>query len=148
MKLETVRLEKLKPYENNPRENDHAVEEVKQSIEQVGYVTPIVVDEDYEILAGHTRYAALMEMGYESVECIVVDGLTDTQRRKFRLLDNKVGEISTWDVEMLRKELQGLDFGSYDGFAFLMEQEDDFTDVNTDFEEQAVYCPKCGELVE
>ena len=90
---ETVKLDMLKPYANNPRNNDNAVPAVKASIQQVGYITPIVVDENYEILAGHTRTKALEKMGADEVQVLVVDGLTDEEQRKYRLLDNKTGEV-------------------------------------------------------
>ena len=90
MKLVKVNINKLKPYANNPRYNDEAVDAVEESIEQVGYITPIVVDENYEILAGHTRWRSLNNLGEDEIEVIVVEGLTDEQKRKFRLLDNKI----------------------------------------------------------
>ena len=71
---ETIKLDKLKPYANNPRNNDNAVPAVKASIQQVGYITPIVVDENYEILAGHTRYKALKALGRKEAEILRVGG--------------------------------------------------------------------------
>lgn len=119
---ETVKLDRLTPYANNPRNNDSAVPAVKASIEQVGYITPIVVDENYEILAGHTRAKALDKMGADEVQVLVVEGLTDEEKRKYRLLDNKTGEAAMWDFDLLAVELEGLDF---DGFDFGFELPED-----------------------
>ena len=71
---ETVKLDMLTPYANNPRNNDNAVPAVKASIQQVGYITPIVVDENYEILAGHTRYKALKALGRKEAEILRIGG--------------------------------------------------------------------------
>ena len=81
MKLVKKKVRDLVPYENNPRINDAAVPELIKSIEQCGYVAPIVIDENDVILAGHTRQKALIQMGQEDVECIVVPGLTDVPPR-------------------------------------------------------------------
>ncbi len=91
------RLSDIKPYENNPRVNDDAVDDVAESIRQCTYVAPIIVDEDGVILAGHTRYKALRKLGYLECEVVVVSGLTEEQTKKYRLYDNKTAEFSSWD---------------------------------------------------
>ena len=126
---ETVKLDRLTPYANNPRNNDSAVPAVKASIEQVGYITPIVVDENYEILVGHTRAKALDKMGADEVQVLVVEGLTDEEKRKYRLLDNKTGEAAMWDFNALAVELSDLDFDGFDfGFDELLDDEGYGTD--------------------
>lgn len=114
MQLKTVNIKDIHPYANNPRKNDEAVEAVKKSIEQCEYVAPIVLDENNIILAGHTRFKALKELGYTDVECIVKEGLSEEQKRKYRLLDNKTGELAQWDFDALADELDGMDFGDLD----------------------------------
>ena len=109
-----VDLSELVPYENNPRKNDDAVPDVEESIRQVGYITPIVVDENSIILCGHTRLKALQKAGIRSAEVLIVSGLSDEQKAKYRLLDNKTGEKAKWDMEKLEKELSALDFDGYD----------------------------------
>lgn len=111
MELIKVKIDKIKPYERNARKNDEAVKAVVESIKQCEYVAPIVVDEDYVILCGHTRLKALKQLGYTEVEICVKSGLTDEQKRKYRLLDNKTNEIAEWDFDLLAEELDGLDFG-------------------------------------
>lgn len=114
MKLKTVALKSVKPYANNPRRNDGAVEAVAESIRQCGYVAPIIVDEDMVILAGHTRYKALTLLGWDRVQVAVAEGLTEKQKRKYRILDNKTNELAGWDAALLGVELEGLDFDGFD----------------------------------
>lgn len=114
MEIAKLKLSKIKPYAKNPRKNDGAVDAVAESIRQCGYCAPIVVDEDYVILAGHTRYKALKKLGWAEAEVVVRAGLTDEQKRKYRLLDNKTNEFAGWDFELLESELDGLDFEGFD----------------------------------
>ena len=116
MKLQKLKLADIKPYENNPRKNDGAVNAVAESIRQCSYITPIIVDEDYVIIAGHTRYKALVALGMDDVECLVCDGMTEEQKKKYRFLDNKTGEKATWDLMKLEVELEGLDLEGFDFF--------------------------------
>ncbi len=95
------RLSELKPYENNPRINDEAVDDVAESIRQCSYIAPIIIDEDGVILAGHTRYKALKKLGYQECEAVVVSDLTEEQKKKYRLYDNKTAEMASWDQKKL-----------------------------------------------
>lgn len=110
----TLKLKQIKPYKDNPRKNDEAAKDVQESISQCGYIANIVVDESGIILAGHTRYKALKKLGVTEIEVERVTGLTEELKKKYRLLDNKVGEKALWDFESLDKELQGLDFEDFD----------------------------------
>ena len=114
MKLKTVPISSIKPYERNPRRNDDAVNAVAESIRQCSYVAPIVVDENNVILAGHTRWKALQQLGRTTAQVCIADGLTEEQKRKYRILDNKTAEIAEWDDDLLRIELDGLDFEGFD----------------------------------
>lgn len=114
MELQTLKIKDIHPYERNARKNDRAVDAVAKSIEQCSYVAPIVVDEDHVILAGHTRWKALKKLGRTECECIVKDGLTDEQKKKYRLLDNKTNELADWDFDLLAGELSGLDLSAFD----------------------------------
>lgn len=119
--LVKMRLAEIIPYENNPRHNDNAVEAVKESIRQCEYIAPIIVDEDQVILAGHTRAKALAELGKTDADVMVVTGLTDEQKRKYRLLDNKTNELASWDIDKLEIELEDIDFEGFD-FGFSVEE--------------------------
>lgn len=112
MEMKTMQLSDIKPYPNNPRKNNAAVDAVAESIRQCGYVAPIIVDEGMVILAGHTRYKALKKLEIEKAEVIIKAGLTEEQKRKYRLLDNKTNELAEWDFDLLAEELEGLDFGA------------------------------------
>lgn len=134
--LKNIALSKLKPYKNNPRINDGAVESVAESIKQCGYISPIIIDENNEVLAGHTRLKALINSGVKEADVVVVKGLNATQKRKYRILDNKTNEFATWDFEKLEDEIEGLDFEGFD-FGFDGDNyigdllEEAFSDVGT-----------------
>lgn len=109
MNIREVSTARLREYENNPRNNDLAVEKVKYSIERFGFLFPVVVDMNYTIVAGHTRVRACRELGIQTVPCIIADELTDEQINLFRLVDNKTSEYSDWDFEKLKNELSLVD---------------------------------------
>lgn len=109
MEIIFLKTSDLIPYENNPRHNDEAVEQVKASIEEFGFKVPIIIDKNNVIVAGHTRLKASQALGLEKVPCIRADDLTDDQIRAFRLADNKVSELATWDMDKLSVELDEID---------------------------------------
>lgn len=109
MNIREISVSRLRDYDNNPRNNDLAVEKVKYSIERFGFLFPVVVDMNYTIVAGHTRVRACRELGIQSVPCIVADELTEEQINLFRLVDNKTSEYSDWDFEKLKEELSLVD---------------------------------------
>lgn len=127
MELKKLKLTEIKPYGKNPRKNDGAVDAVAESIKQCGYCSPIVVDENYEVLAGHTRLKALKKLGRKECEVVVKDGLTEEQKQKYRILDNKTGEFAEWDFNVLDALLPSLDFDGFDfGFEVPNVSPDDF----------------------
>ena len=96
-------------YENNPRNNDTAVEAVANSIKEFGFKVPIIITKDNVIIAGHTRLKASIKIGLATVPCIVADDLTEAQIKAFRLADNKTAELATWDFEKLEEEMSHID---------------------------------------
>jgi len=111
MKIEMRKLSNVKPYEQNPRINDGAVDSVAASIKEFGFRQPIVVDKDGVIIIGHTRWKAAQKLGLEEVPVHVAD-LNTEKIRALRIADNKLHELSEWDLELLPielKELQGMD---------------------------------------
>lgn len=110
MNIVQKKLTDLIPYENNPRNNDAAVDYVAESIKEFGFKVPIIIDKNNVIVAGHTRYKASEKLGIAEVPCLIADDLTEEQIKAFRLADNKVAEIATWDFEKLDLELSELDF--------------------------------------
>ena len=124
MEIIKLKITEIKPYDKNPRKNDGAVDAVAESIKQCGYCAPIVIDEDNVILAGHTRLKALKKLKYKECECVRKVGMTEEQKRKYRLLDNKTNELAEWDIDLLKGELDGLDFLDFDfGFDIADESE-------------------------
>lgn len=145
MKIVNKKVEELKPYANNPRFNDDAVEYVANSIKEFGFKVPIVIDKNNEIVAGHTRYKASLALGLDEVPCIVADDLNEEQIKAFRLADNKVSEKASWDYELLDEELAAL-FDKYNmnDFGFPVQIEDIEIDDIEDLEEEKI----CKELDE
>ena len=139
------KLSRIKPYENNPRINDDAVDDVAESIKQCSYIAPIIIDEEGVILAGHTRYKALKKLGFKECAVIVAGGLTEEQKRKYRLYDNKTAELSHWDQRLLSRELSDVDFLGYDFGQPVTAGPDDEGDGGTPV---MVTCPCCGEVFE
>jgi len=109
MKIVEMKVSDLIPYENNPRNNDESVDYVAESIKQFGFNVPLVVDKDNTVVCGHTRLKAAKKLKIKTVPCVIKDDLTEEQIRAYRLADNKAGEKSTWDVELLDIELANIE---------------------------------------
>lgn len=118
MEIEVKSIDDIKPYENNPRNNDDAVDAVANSIKEFGWQQPIVVDIGGVIIAGHTRYKAAQKLGLKTVPVVVAKDLSEEQVKAYRLADNKSGELATWDDELLEDELVGIDDIDMAGFGF------------------------------
>ena len=124
MKIETISIDKIKPYEKNaklhPKEQ---IEQIKKSIEMYGNNDPIAVwGKNNTIVEGHGRYLALKEMGATECEIIRLDHLTNKQRREYMLVHNKLTMNTDFDFDILDEELGDLDFDGFD-FGFEMETE-------------------------
>ena len=146
----TLKVNEIKPYEKNARKNDEAVPVVMESIKQCEYIAPIIIDEHNIILAGHTRFKALKRLKYKEIEVLRVYGLTEEQKRKYRLLDNKTGEIAQWDFDLLPDELDGLDFGELElDWGINLESEKEHEIIEDDvpeIDEQAEPITKLGDI--
>jgi len=108
--LTMVKLSDIKPYENNPRDIENSIEAVARSIEEFGFNQPIVLDSEKTIIVGHVRYYALVRLGWKEAPCYVANHLNEEQVLKYRLADNKLGELATWDDSKLLEEIKKLDF--------------------------------------
>ena len=130
MKIIEMDISEVIPYANNPRNNAAAIDAVAASIREFGFKVPVVIDRNNILITGHTRLEAAKKLGLEKVPAIRAADLTEAQVKAFRLADNKVGEIATWDDSALAAELQALDDLDFDmsDFGF---SEDDLGD-NTD----------------
>lgn len=151
MELILKNIDELTPYDNNPRNNDNAVKYVAESIKQFGFKVPMVIDSNNVIVCGHTRYKAAKELGMTEVPCIIADDLTEEQIKAFRLADNKVAEIATWDLEALNSELEELDIDMTEfGFIEIAELDVDSFFENAEPKEKEeepkeIKCPHCGQ---
>ena len=156
MKIVYKNIEELKPYENNPRINDEAVEPVANSIKAFGFKVPIIIDKNNVIVAGHTRYKASQLLKLKKVPCIIANDLTEEQVKACRLADNKVSEKSEWNFELLDEELKEITSIDMSDFDFDINFDDDIEDTNPEMENKEldldeydddkfnVKCPKCG----
>lgn len=108
MKVKSVKLSEIFPYYDNPRDNTNAVEPTKESIKRFGFVKPILVDKSGVIIAGHTRYVAAYQLGMEFVPVVYSD-MDDEMAKKYRILDNKLAEKSSFDEDQLLEELRNME---------------------------------------
>lgn len=127
MNIQNIPLTDIHPYARNPRKNDEAVKNVAASIREFGFLVPLVIDANHEIVAGHTRYKAAQSLGIKEVPCVIADELTEDQIRAFRLADNKVGEMAEWDMDLLPLELADIMLPMTD-FGFATISDEDFSE--------------------
>jgi len=114
IEMEEIDIDLIKPYKNNPREiSAEAVQKVMKSIKEFGYNSPIVVDKNHVILAGHTRWKAMKQLGKKKANIIVRD-LTKEQAVAYRIMDNRSGEESKWQNKLLAEELNVLQDSTFD----------------------------------
>ena len=141
MTIYEYNLSEIRPYKTNPRNNKTAVQGVAESIKRFGFKQPIVIDADKTIVCGHTRYLAALKLKLATVPCVLADDLSDDEIKAYRLLDNKLHELSSWNDELLAQELDSFEFDfepfgvefSCDDGAFL-EYENDDKDVPQSFQ--------------
>lgn len=143
-----VKVADLIPYERNPRKiPQEAVDAVKESYRQCGVIDPIEIDEKNVILSGHTRRLAAIEKNILEVDALRVTGLTEEQKRKYRVLANKTGEKSGWDYDLLAVEIEDLDFEEFDfGWDLPPDAEREAEEDNFDVKLPKVAKSKPGEV--
>ena len=114
-RLEQVPIDKLVPYARNARTHSREqIAQLRSSLREFGFVSPAVIDHDYNILVGHGRIKAAREEGYETVPCVFAENLTDAQKRAYILADNQLALNAGWDEEMLSVELSDLQDNAFD----------------------------------
>jgi len=114
MKIVHWSLDRIKPYENNPRVNDAAVDAVARSIQEFGFRQPIVVDEDGVIICGHTRWKAAIKLKLKTVPVHVAKDLSPEQIKAYRIADNQTASLAEWDYDLLPLELSDLQSMDFD----------------------------------
>lgn len=121
MQLEMMPTGDLIPYKNNPRKNDHAVEEVARAIKEFGFRVPVLIRGAGDVVDGHLRLKAAIYLGLEEVPVMRADDMSEAQVRAFRISINKVAELAKWDMSLLEQEMaaiKGMDYDvSLTGFA-------------------------------
>jgi ParB-like chromosome segregation protein Spo0J len=154
MEIVNIKIEDIKPYENNPRFNDDAVKYVANSIKEFGFKVPMILDKNNTIVAGHTRYKAALELGLKEVPCIIANDLNEEQIKAFRLADNKVSEQASWNYDLLDEELNDILNFDMSDFNFIEHtiNWDDIEEINADNyekpESERLRCPLCGGIDE
>lgn len=140
-------VQEIIPYENNPRNNDEAVDKVAESIREFGFQQPIVIDKDGVVIVGHTRLKAAKKLGLETVPVVMADNLTDEQAKAYRLADNKTNEFAEWDIDALDIELLDISDIDMGRFGFEVAQEaDDEEIIEDDFTEDVEPRAKTGDI--
>ena len=154
MEVVEKKLSEIKPYENNPRNNEDAVKYVANSLKKFGWKQPIVIDKDGVIVAGHTRYRAAESLGMKTAPCVVADDLTEEEIRGYRLADNKTAEMAGWNFPLLDFELAEITTFDMADFGFADFNHDDIDDFfenadNVEKEEKlhVITCPHCGKQI-
>lgn len=108
-KVREVAVSSLKPYERNAKiHGAEQIEKLKDSIREFGFLTPCLIDAEYNLIAGHGRVMAAKALGMDKVPCVFIEGLSEAQRRAYVLADNRLGELGEWDMALVAEELQAL----------------------------------------
>ena len=114
-RYENVPINQLKPYENNARtHSEKQVEKIANSIEEFGFINPVLIDSNYGIIAGHGRVKGAERLGMAEVPCLFIEDLTDEQKRAYIIADNKLALDAGWDYDLLKLELDELDAMNFD----------------------------------
>lgn len=110
-----VPIDELVPYANNARVHTKAqIAQIRASLREFGFVAPVLIDFDNNIIAGHGRVEAARAEGMTEVPCVLVSNLTEAQRKAYILADNRLSEIGSWDPQLLKLEIEGLEALSFD----------------------------------
>lgn len=113
--MQLVAVSKLVPYVNNARtHNAQQITKLRSSLREFGFINPVIIDREYNVIAGHGRILAAKEEGIDEVPCVFVDYLTPAQKKAYILADNRMAMDAGWDEELLRVEIEALQAESFD----------------------------------
>lgn len=113
--MKMVSISKLIPYVNNARtHSQEQVNKLRGSLREFGFINPVIIDSDFNVIAGHGRLMAAKEEGIEEVPCVLVDYLTEAQKKAYILADNRYAQDAGWDEELLRLEIESLEEMDFD----------------------------------
>lgn len=114
-KVQEVAVSKLIPYERNAKLHSATqVDQIAASIQEFGFISPCLIDKDFNIIAGHGRVEACKQLGIEKIPCVFIEGLTEAQRRAYILADNRLTELGEWDMGTVSSELKLLADAEFD----------------------------------
>ena len=114
-KMELVDIDKLIPYVNNARTHSpEQINKLRASLREFGFINPVIIDDKFNVVAGHGRIAAAQAEGIKEVPCVYVDYLTEAQKKAYILADNRMAMDAGWDEDMLRVELEALEGMAFD----------------------------------
>ena len=114
-RYENVEIEKLIPYKNNARtHSDEQIEKIAKSMKEFGFINPILVDGNLNVIAGHGRILGAKKLGMKEVPCLFIEDLTEEQKRAYIIADNRLAEDAGWDKELLKIELEDLKNMNFD----------------------------------
>ena len=156
LQVEYLPVERLRPYERNVRaHSDYDIDNIVKSIDKYGFNDPIGIwSEENIIVEGHGRLEAAIKVGLTEVPCIRLDHLTDRQRREYAILHNKTAELSQWDDEKLKEEINALDLSDFEALTDIFGK---YFDMSIDPPEprekgekdkKTITCPNCGKEFE
>lgn len=149
--VQEVTLTKLVPYVNNAKiHSEEQVTMIASSIREFGFLSPVLIDRDFNIIAGHGRVMAAKKLEMDSVPCVFVEGLTEAQRKAYILADNRLGELADWDMDLVNMELEALDDMDFDvsltGFEMPEIEVEDPEIIEDDVPEEVETRCKLGDL--
>lgn len=153
--LQSVEIAKIKPYKNNAKiHGKNQLKKLQESISEFGFLTPCLIDQDFNLIAGHGRVEAAKALGMKEVPCVFVEELTEQQRRAYILADNKLSELAEWDLEILNQELAELSEAGMDitlvGFELnneITQELNDGVEISIESLGDEIFkyeCPECG----
>lgn len=168
--LKEISIKKLKPYKKNAKKHSESqIKKIADSIKEVGFLNPCLIDKDMNVIAGHGRIEAAKLLEMETVPCIYVEGLSEEQRKAYIIADNRLTELGEWDFNILERELkeltelnfdidftgwnfESIDFMKHDNSeqndgAEYSESISDGREINPDDYNDDTFeceCPKCG----
>ena len=113
--MQLVDINKLIPYVNNARtHNAQQINKLRSSLREFGFINPVIIDRDFNVIAGHGRIMAAKEEGINEVPCVFVDYLTEAQKKAYILVDNRMAMDAGWDEELLKVEIEALQAEDFD----------------------------------
>lgn len=154
--IKNIKIQDLKPYKNNAKiHSDYQIGLLVKSIKEFGFINPVLIDEDNNVLAGHGRIEAAKQLNIEELPAIVIKGMTETEKKAYIIADNRLSELAIWDNRIIAQELKDLKESDFNtdvtgfsvediDFSFLEEEEkEDTEDDNSIKGSHVCSCPRC-----